>query len=560
MTSVDSPARPAGDAPVPPSPPRQSAVARVWALIRNTWRSLTSMRTALVLLFLLALGAVPGALVPQRSLNRTRVDEYFQDHPTLAPILDRLQVFDVFSSVWFTAIYVLLFISLVGCILPRCLQHYRALRTEPVAVPRNLSRLPHHARIEWPADAGDPLDAVDARLRGWRKVRRTEASGVTTLSAEKGYSRELGNLIFHLALVGLLISVAVGRLVGYEGNVVVMADPDGPGTCSTSPAAFDGFRAGNLRDGTGLTPICVKVDTFQADYLDSGQARMFTSDVRYQAGDQLSTDDWSTATLKVNEPLRVDGDRIYLQGHGFAPTFTVTWPNGESRTETVPFEPTDLTRFLSSGALRFDPPAGLYPDADQRRSQQIAIEGLFAPTAVFHDTLLTSGFPAMTDPAVAVDVYRGDAGLDTGIPQSIFSLNQELVNQGRLVKQARVNLRPGETVTLDDGVTVRFDGAKEFVNLQFSYDPAQVWVLVSAMAMMGGLIVSLVVKRRRIWARAYPRDGDGPIVVELGGLARTDQAGWGDEFDRIARRMSTRDGADSDTADEDGGGIAHARR
>lgn len=551
MTSLDTP--PTAPAPEAPQPARQGPVGRVLAVIRNTWRSLTSMRTALVLLFLLALAAIPGALLPQRSLNRTRVEEYFAQHTVVAPIFDRLQLFDVFSSVWFTSIYVLLFVSLVGCIMPRSVAHYRALRTEPVATPRRLSRLPDHARIDWPADAPDPIETAKKQLRGWRTIRRTEPSGAVTLSAEKGYSREFGNLVFHIALVGLLVAVAAGKLIGYEGNVVVIADPDGPGTCSTSPAAFDTFRAGNMLDGTGLNPVCVTVESFEADYLDSGQARMFTSQVRYQTGDELAGDTWHEATLRVNDPLRVGGDRIYLQGHGFAPTFTVTWPNGESRTETVPFEPTDLTRFLSSGALRFDPPAGMYPNPDERRGEQIAIEGLFAPTALFHDTLLTSGFPAMNDPAVAVDVYRGDSGLDTGFPQSIFSLNQELINQGRLVKQARVNLRPGEVVTLDDGTTVRFDGAKEFVNLQFSYDPAQIWVLVFALSALGGLVVSLMIKRRRIWVRAYPADADGSAVVELGGLARTDQAGWGDEFERVTRRISRHRDTSPGGADQDGG-------
>src|SRR5205085_3627801 len=85
---------------------------------RNTWRALTSMSTALALLFLLAFGAVPGALLPQRSLNEAKVAQYVAEHPRIGPWLDRLQAFEVFSSVWFTAIYVLLFVSLVGCLVP----------------------------------------------------------------------------------------------------------------------------------------------------------------------------------------------------------------------------------------------------------------------------------------------------------------------------------------------------------------------------------------------------------------------------------------------------------
>ena len=73
------------------------------------------MGTALVLLFLLALGAVPGALLPQRS-STSKVDQYIVEHRIIGPWLDRMQFFDVFSSFWFTAIYVLLFVSLVGCL------------------------------------------------------------------------------------------------------------------------------------------------------------------------------------------------------------------------------------------------------------------------------------------------------------------------------------------------------------------------------------------------------------------------------------------------------------
>lgn len=539
MTVTDSPT----ETPVSHPPHRQSPLGRVLALIRNGWRGLTSMRTALVLLFLLALAAIPGALLPQRSLNAQKVDQYIADRPTLGPWMDRFELFDVFGSFWFTAIYVLLFVSLVGCILPRVWDHARALRTPPVAAPRNLGRLPHHARDTVDTDAARVVDEARAKLRGWRtEVRPGTREGEVTLSAEKGYLREVGNLVFHLSLCGLLIAIAVGKLFGYEGNVIVIAD-DGPGFCSTSPAAFDSFRAGNVNDGTGMTPLCVRVKDFKADYLESGQAQMFTSNISYQAGDDLTTGTWRDTELAVNHPLRVAGDRVYLQGHGFAPTFTVTFPNGQTRTETIQWRPDDARTFLSSGVLRVDPPGGMYPTEEERTKNQIAIEGLFAPTALFHGSLLTSAFPKMDDPAVAVDVYRGNTGLDTGRSQSLFALDPEMIKQGRLTKEARVNLRPGESTTLPNGTKVTFDGAKEFVNLQVSHDPAQQWVLITALAMMAGLLVSLLVKRRRIWIRAYPAPSEGSTVeqrrtvVELGGLARTDQAGWGGEFDRLRTRL-----------------------
>ncbi len=503
------------------------------------WRALTSMGTALVLLFLLALAAVPGALLPQRSLNESKVDQYLAEHPVLGPWLDRLQLFDVFASFWFTAIYVLLFVSLVGCLTPRTFEHLRSLRATPVPAPRNLSRLPRHAVLTVAGSADQVAQRIGGRLRGWRRVTRG-SEGVVEISAEKGYLREFGNIVFHFSLLGLLAAVAIGRLFGYEGNVIVIAD-GGPGFCSASPAAFDSFRAGNSVDGTGLYPICIRVNDFQASYLASGQATAFASDIEYQAGADLATGTWRPYRLEVNHPLRVGGDRVYLQGHGYAPTFTVTFPDGRERTQTVQWLPEDQLTMLSAGVVRIDPPAGLYP-ADQRRKQQIAITGLFAPTKELDGTLLSSKFPAADDPAVAVDIYRGDAGLDSGRPQSLFTLDHRLLEQKRLTKVKRVNLVLGEQVSLGDGTTVRFDGATPFVNLQVSHDPGQGWVLVFALTMMAGLVVSLVVRRRRVWARITPQERTAPgtatagsVIVELGGLARTDNSGWGEEFDAMTR-------------------------
>lgn len=516
----------------------------VLAWTRNTWRALTSMGTALVLLCLLALGAIPGALLPQRSLNAGKVDEYLAAHPTIGPWLNRLQAFDVFSSFWFTAIYVLLFISLVGCLTPRMIEHARSLRATPVAAPRNLARLPKHTSAQLTladeADLNAVANRIAGRLNGWRTAIRHEGHAVE-ISAEKGYLREFGNIVFHFSLLGLLVAVAVGKLFGYEGNVIVIAD-GGPGFCSASPAAFDSFRAGNTVDGTSLHPICVRVNDFQARYLPSGQATSFAADIDYQDGRDLAANSWRPYRLEVNHPLRVGGDRVYLQGHGYAPTFTVTFPDGQKRTSTVQWRPDNPQTLLSSGVVRIDPPGGSYPAAAERRNHQIAIQGLLAPTEQLDGVLLSSRFPALDAPAVAVDIYRGDTGLDTGRPQSLFTLDPRLIEQGRLTKEKRVNLRAGQEVRIDQGpgagTTIRFDGAVPFVNLQVSHDPGQAWVLVFAITMMAGLLVSLLVRRRRVWVRLRPvESAPGTVNVELGGLARTDNSGWGDEFERLTERL-----------------------
>ncbi|MGH3931385.1 MAG: cytochrome c biogenesis protein ResB [Pseudonocardiaceae bacterium] len=504
-------------------------LTQVTALARNTWRGLTSMRTALVLLFLLALAALPGALLPQYSLNPDRVRTYQAQHPTLAPVLDRLGFFAVFASPWFAAIYLLLFVSLVGCVLPRTVEYVRQLRRAPASTPRNLARLPHHACAEDNATPDEVIAAARHRLRGWRMAERPEPHGVRTLSAERGYLREAGNLVFHVALLGLLVSFAIGKLVGYEGQVIVLAN--GAQFCNSGPLAYDSFRPGLSVDGTELAPFCVRVDAFTPTYLNTGQPQQFRADLAYQGPDDLVTDTWRPYRLEVNDPLRTGGSRVYLLGHGYAPEFTVTFPDGQQRSAVVQWRPVDSATQLAEGTTKFDPP-GVTDDA-QRRTRQLAITGLFAPTAAFQGALLTSGFPDLRDPAVAIDVLQGDLGNNSGRGQSIFSIDQSMVDSGRLKQVARQNLRPGEQLRLPDATTVRFDGVTRFVSLQVSHDPAQLWVLGFAVLVLGGLGLSLSVKRRRFWVRATPAEPDG-TVVELGGLARTEAAGYGEEFDRIA--------------------------
>src|SRR5262245_24264382 len=123
---------------IPSSPARLGTAG--WA--RWFWRQLTSMRVSLILLFLLALAAVPGSAFPQRAVNPIAVTDYFREHPDLAPVLDRLSLFNVFAAPWFAAIYLLLFISLVGCVIPRMIQHLLTARARPPAAPRHLDRLP----------------------------------------------------------------------------------------------------------------------------------------------------------------------------------------------------------------------------------------------------------------------------------------------------------------------------------------------------------------------------------------------------------------------------------
>jgi cytochrome c biogenesis protein len=547
--------RVAGQPPTPSAtgPNRGGTSRRLQAFGRFVWRGLTSMRTALILLFLLAVGSLPAALLPQWYLNQAKTAQYITAHPTLGPLLDRLGFFDVVASPWYSAIYLMLAISLVGCITPRSIELVRQWRAKPGRAPKNLTRLPHHASVTVDDTPVEAAERIRVALRhkgfgGWRTVVRTEPDGAVAVSAERGYLREVGNLVFHIAVLGLLATMAVGSLFGYTGSVLVT---EGDGFCSSAPVMYDNFAPGRMVDGTDMTPFCIDVEKFEAAYDDQGLAKFYRAKLGVQVGEQTETAHFTQRTLNINEPLRLGGQRLYLLGHGYVPEFTVRFPNGQTRTYSAPFEPKDQL-FTSEGVVKITDPPGHTGSAV--RENQLAIVGIFAPSGIVSGGVLTSGYPEMLAPAVAVEVYRGDLGLDHGAPQSIFAIDTTQVDKGLLVSQGRANLNLGESMTLPDGTTITFTGAKDFVSLQTSYDPVQGYALIFAILLIGGILSSLTIKRRRVWYRVTPLTAGTPgdpklgsgSRVQIGGLARTDQAGYGGEFESLVALAGGRADAPSE--------------
>lgn len=477
------------------------------------------MRTALVLLFLLAVAAVPGSLLPQRPLNPSKVTAYIRQHGVWGRFLDRLDMFDVFGSVWFAAIYLLLFVSLVGCLVPRIRVHAKALARRPLPAPRHLARLPESDRFEV---AGDPAGYAQAARetlgRRWRIAQRVEDGGVLTVSAEKGYSRETGNLIFHVALLAALVLIAVGRLFMYEGSIIVQ---QGQGFCS-NPGIFDSWRPGRLAAEGKVhpAPLCLHVQKFTATYTASGEATQFLANVVYHARPGAPA---QRTTIQVNHPLRVEGDRVYLTGHGYAPRVTVRMPSGRTITDTEPFLPADATTLYSQGAFKETGPIGAGKD--------VGISGFFAPTPVQTSAgVYTSVSAQVHHPVLGIFVYVGNLN-PNGTSQSVYS-----VDPSHMRKIGAANLRIGQTKTFPDGVAVTFDGWTPYVNLQVSHDPAQGWLLLAALAMVLGLGASLGVRRRRIWLR-ISRTAASPTVVEVGGIARSDSGNFSTEFAALVERL-----------------------
>ncbi|MEV6305047.1 cytochrome c biogenesis protein ResB [Actinoplanes sp. NPDC051861] len=525
------------DRPVAPEAPPPRRGNRLWELLRNSWRQLTSMRTALVLLFLLAVAAVPGSVFPQRSVNRENVREYFAAHPDLAPAIDRFGAFDVYASPWFAAIYLLLFTSLVGCVLPRLRDHIRALLAVPPDVPKRMDRLPQHAAPA--ASPTDPAEAADQLSRHLRRRRyrtrvRELPDGGWSVAAEKGYLKETGNLLFHFAMLAVLIGVGFGHWYGWHANRLLVAGSE-QGFCNALPQ-FDDSTLGPRVSAADLPNFCLKLTDFDATYQTTGQPKSFLATVA--VSEDGGPDEIRSFT--VNDPLRLDGASVHLIGQGYAPILRFTDRYGVQQTKIVPFLPTD-GMLTSEGVVQF-PDVNIDPATNKRDdSLQMGFEGVYLPTGGT-DGGAASQFPAENNPVVYLTAYRGNLGLDAGIPGSVYALDRGQIANGQLKKiggERPYPLRPGEKWTLDDGSTLEFLGTRNVATLSIRHDPTQVLLLVGSVLGLIGLMLSLFVHRRRVWFRVLPADGPdaGSSVIEAGGLPRTDYPGFGDEFAALTRAV-----------------------
>jgi cytochrome c biogenesis protein len=475
--------------------------------LRWIWRQLTSMRTALILLFLLALASVPGSVLPQEGIDPSAVSQYYAAHPGLAPILDKLSLFSVFAAPWFAAVYLLLFASLAGCVLPRTIRLAGSARQKPPRAPRNLARLPFCASMSSRQSPDEALRGAEQLLRS-RRFRVQAGDG--WVSAEKGYLREIGNLLFHLALLALLFSVALGGVFGYKANRLLIVGQ----SFANTPTDLDVFHPGRLVGPANLQPFDISLRSFQARYVTSGpqldQPITYQAPLSYRASPTAPVRHY---VLSVNHPLVVDNVSVYLIGHGYAPEFTITDGTGHVRWQgAVPFIPVDQTSLTSEGVIKV-------PDA---KPAQLGFAGIFLPTAVDVHGQLQSAFPAALFPRVSLVAYAGNLGMNGPAAQSVYDLDTRQMHQLAVAPRP---LAPGQSIKLPGGYgTLKFTGYTQWASLAITYDPGQLPALISGIVALAGLILSFLVRRRRVFVRAA-EGSDGGTEIQLGGLARSDAAG-----------------------------------
>lgn len=476
--------------------------------LRWSWRQLTSMNTALLLLLLVALAAIPGSLLPQRTASILKVNNWKKDNPTFADIFDSLGFFDVYGSFWFSAIYILLMISLIGCVIPRLKVYWKSLNQQPPNPPNQINKFSGYQKI---TTKNLDMNKVDKKLKelGWRVNRVGNA-----LTAEKGFSREAGNLVFHASLILITVALAFGALFSYRGTVIVK---EGNGFANTL-TQYDDFRAGKLFSIGRMPNFYFTLNEFVVEFErginQKGSPRKFEANININGTENRN--------ILVNKPFNIEGTKVYLTGHGYAPRIEVLNKDGEILfSDSVVFLPQDAN-FSSTGVVKI---------ADE--NPQLGINARFLPTAKVDPVNgPISTFPDLDNPQLFLSLWQGDLGVNSGVAQSIYRLDTS-----KMVELGLEELKPGQNWKTDSGFEIRFLGVEQFATFQVAYEPGRFMALIGSILAMLGMFFGLGVQRRRLWV-LMPKTTKGSSVIEIAGLAKSTSHEITKDIDKLLTQLS----------------------
>jgi cytochrome c biogenesis protein len=472
------------------------------------WRTLRSMRTALILLLVVAVASVFGSLVPQAPIAARAVFDLFATHPLLARVYQAAGLFDVYGSWWFTLTYVLLLISLASCLIPRTRAFGKGLRQRPQSV-RELEGLRHFEEVVVP---GKPEAVLDRSRSVLRRRRFRVARSDPGLAAEKGGAREWGSLLFHWSLFLLLIGAVFGKGFGFRGQATVVEGE----TWTEAHASYDippvegRFFSEGMHRGFGLM-----VEDFDASYYSSGLPRDFVSRVRIVGPDGTPRGE---RQIRVNHPLSYDGVKVYQQGYGWAPVIEVR----------------EEGRLLASGPVVFITET---PNDQSRPWRGVVKLPSLRPQVGLEFRLLPDPAAAVVGapmlearaPFLAFQAWRGDLRLTAA--QSVFFLDRTGLERW---KSGGVGI--GETASLPRGLEITFRDLREYTQFLVKRDPGTGIMLAGALLILVGLVPALYSSRRRVWVRAVRADGEGTLL-QVGGFALQRKAAFEDEFRAIAHEL-----------------------
>ena len=362
--------------------------------------------------------------------------------PTMVGVFEGLGFFRIFTAAWFTALLTMLIVSIVVCTIDRTPRLWRGVRIVHVAQPAPFFDLRLGERAAF-ADVEVPDEAMASVLRQRRfKVQAATDDDASFTYGDRNRYFKMATLLTHLGLILFLIGGAVTGALGFETAIFV-------GEAQSAPVQPVGTPGNMLVKNLG----------FDAPRRADGSFADFRTDLAvYRDGQQIAR-----KTIRVNDPLILDGFVFHQNSFGAAETLRIT---------------------DASGKLVWSAPVIMDSQLLGKPQGFLTIPG--SPLGLF----------------IVLD--RDEAG---GGRLTIVGTDGTLDASGSIlpVFADQVGLGGATDPRTTAGYTVTWTQAGAFTGLVIKKDPGQPFIWLAFLSLISGIVLSFYFPRRRIWLRRVGR-------------------------------------------------------
>jgi len=432
----------------------------------RVWNFFISVKLAIITLIVLAITSILGTIIEQNQPP----EKYHKIYEDWAfTLLDRLNMFDMYHSVWFLLMLVLFTVNLSCCTIDRFPKMLKVVRNPRTKLDENLEKTlslsdrwkKKGTLPEWTGKYAEALSA------SFVKPRVTEADGQVHLYAETGVASRFGVYVTHLSIIIIFIGAIVGNVLGFKGYVNI---PEGESVAQVP------VRGGSRMQDLGFTVRC---NAFSLETYPSGQPKAYKSDLSVIDGGRETL----RKTIVVNDPLQYKGIWFYQSSYGQAGGATAQV--AVTRQDGTPV-----------GALALAP------------NEPVPIDGYGIVRGVNYDQNFQGNGPALQ---VAVE--------KPGKPAASFWLLQARPDLDRQ--------RADSLIFSFGGLS-----AKMFTGLQVAKDPGVNIVWLGCALMVIGLIMAFFLSHQRVWVR-LAQGTDGRVEVVLAGAASRNRLAFEKRFEKL---------------------------
>lgn len=444
------------------------------------WSFFSSTQLAIVLLILIALFSAVGTIVPQRE---AAADLAHHMQPGLFSFLQRMQIFDLYHSIWFFLLTGLLSLNLIVCSLDRLPMAWRRFRQRPK--PKNedvFTDSPKENSFSTTADFSKATSIAAAFLqKKYSGFQQESAENSRYFYADKGRFSIFGVFIVHLSILIMVAGAVLGSLFGLKGHVNIVE-----GETVSEVSLRNGQRSLSL-------PFSVRCDKFTVEFYENGAPKTYSSDLTFLRNNTVIY----TGKLLVNHPIKLEGYRFYQSSYGSA-------GEGKAHLEVFKGGKKSIKKTVTIDDV-FDLPGG---------------EGNVHVLRIEED-LMKMG------PAVKLAVRGAKSREETVFwvfhqIEKIKEMNPAIISQIPM-------LDPG----LFDPYFFVLNSLEEkyFTGLQVSRDPATPVVAGGAALLICGLVLILFSYYRQVWIRVDQEKEQ--VSIHVAGLSNKNKAGLKEEISSL---------------------------